>query len=578
MSEQFFLPRRFLELGRRNPTMPMVLEIGEDTVKPVQAAAARVEVLSAATALLERGAHPGDRVLLLLPTSSEHAFIDLAVLCVGAVSVPVYETDSVEQIAWILTDASPVGAVCHPSMRERLDAALRQVADQTTQTGQVTPISTEFWVAAAGELLAADASRAAEVEERADAIRATDVACIVYTSGTTGRSKGCVLTHGGLVAAVDSATGALPALFAHGERTLLFLPLAHVFARVVNYGCLTAGVPVGYSDPSRLAVDILVLRPTWLVSVPRVLEKVFASASAKSTGVKAKVFSAAVRIARSVAERSEAGRGAGLLALPHKLFDHLVYAKVRAALGGDLRVVISGGAPLDGSLDRFFSGAGIMVLEGYGLTESSAAHTVNLPGQKRAGSVGRPLPGAEVRIVDGEIQLRGPNLFAGYWRNNEATAVVVRDGWFLTGDLGELLPGGFLRITGRKKDIIVTSGGKNVQPAGLEEIVQRHPAVAQCVVVGDRRPFVAALIAVSQEWLTANPGASAAEIDAALQSAVDVANESVSRAESIRSWRRLPGELSVDAGELTATLKVRRQVVTAHYTDLLEDIYRPGNT
>lgn len=564
MTTPVLLPRRFLELTRRNPTSTALLEVGVTSVAPVVAATARVSVLAAAGELVSRGVGAGERVLVLLPTSIDHALVDFAILTAGAISVPVYETDAAEQIAWILQDAAPVGAICHPTMRKRLDEACRMTSASDRP---------ELWIATAGDILTEQVEHVVEIEARLEQLKASDPACIVYTSGTTGRSKGCVLTHGGLAAAVDAAAQSLPQLFEPTERTLLFLPLAHVFARVVNYGCLTAGVPVGYSDPSRLAADVVVLRPTWLVSVPRVLEKVHAAAASKSVGVKARIFAAAASVARSVAARSEAGRPRGWFTVPHTLFDHLVYTKVRAALGGDLRVVISGGAPLDPELDRFFSGAGILVLEGYGLTESTAAHTVNRPGAKRSGTVGRPLPGTEVRIVNGEIELRGPNLFAGYWGNSEATAAVLRDGWFATGDLGVLEPGGFLRITGRKKDIIVTSGGKNVQPAGLEEAVQRHPAVAQCVVVGDRRPFVSALLAVNPEWLAAHPEADDAAIERAFEEAVAAANAAVSRAESIRAWRRLPRELGVDTGELTPTLKVRRAVVTERFAGLIEEIY-----
>jgi long-chain acyl-CoA synthetase len=564
------VPSRFLQLARLRPQMPLVQRSNGGIVEHLSAAHMRYDVLVAAAKLIERGVLPGDRVMVLVPTSYDHAVIDLAVLCVGAIAVPVYDTDSVEQLEWILTDADPVLAVCDPARRVDLDAALGAAAGRCLT---VTP----------SEVLGtADDVDERPVLERVEKINSDDAACIVYTSGTTGRSKGCVLTHGNLSFAVDAASASLPDLFGEGASTVLFLPLAHVFARVVNYGCLSLGVQVAYSDPTRMAEDVRRFNPTWMTVVPRVLEKVYASARDNTSGGKRRIFDAAAATAIAVSERRDQGRSSGMLAPAHALFDRLVYSKLRTALGGAITHVISGGAPLDPRLDRFFSGAGITVLEGYGLTETTAAHTANRPARKKAGTVGLPIEGVAVRVRDGEIELSGPNIFAGYWRNDAATVEVFDGRWLRTGDLGEIDTEGFLTVTGRKKDLIVTAGGKNVQPSGLEEVVVRHPAVSQCVVVGDRRPFVAALVALSPQWVeqtadelgvTPDDVAFHARISTAVSEAVELANASVSRAESIRAWRLLPGEMSVESGELTPTLKTKRSVVAERFKDLIEDIY-----
>lgn len=530
---------------------------------PVSEVAARV--LAAAEWLLGEGVEPGERVAVLWPTALEHTVLDLALLSIGAVAVPIYETDSAEQIDWILTDSGAVGIFVHPDHQER-----------------VVGVTSSCWVRSDAVFTSATSETRRHVDGLLGGLDPESPACIIYTSGTTGRSKGCVLTHANLSFAVEQASSALPELLGPSERTVLFLPLAHVFARVVQYACLCEGVAVGYSDPTRIVDDLAVFRPTWLTVVPRVLEKVYASAkSSAAAGLKARVFAmasaAAVRSAESMERSGRADRD-----LRWKVSDKLVFSKLRAKLGGSLQFVLSGGAPLDPHLDRFFTGAGITVLEGYGLTESTAAHTVSRVGRKRAGSVGLPLDGVLVRVVDGELQLAGGNVFAGYWNNPAATdAAIVVEGaqrWLRTGDLGSVDDAGFVSVTGRIKELIVTAGGKNVQPAGLEEIVVRHPAFSQCVVIGDRRPFVAALLACDPLWLVANgvDSGSAADdpkVRAAASEAIDAANRSVSQAESIRSWRLLPRELAVDTGELTATLKTRRPVVLSVFADIVEDIY-----
>jgi long-chain acyl-CoA synthetase len=559
------VPHRFLARTLADPHAVAVL--GDE---PTTAEQLRLDVLAAASELFARGVTPGDRVALLWPTEYDHTVWDLAVLATGAVSVPIYETDAPEQIEWILTDAAPVGVLCHPSHLERFEAVHTSIEHRSWVVSQAVA-RTEPDALAAVEL---------RVRAVADGLSAAAPAAIIYTSGTTGRAKGCTLTHENLSFAIDAATGALPELLGPAERTVLFLPLAHVFARVVQYACVCAGVQLSYSTPATIVDDLARFRPTWLTVVPRVLEKVLASARASATGPKARIFALAERTAVRTAERCEAGE-ASRGGLVWKLCDHLVYAKLRDRLGGSLRYVLSGGAPLDAHLDRFFTGAGVCVLEGYGLTETTAAHTVSTPHAKRAGYVGRALAKTAVRIHDGEVLATGPNVFAGYWQNDSATsaAFVELDGerWFRTGDQGELTDG-FLAITGRIKDLIVTANGKNVQPSGLEEIVVRHPAFSQCVVVGDNRPFIAALVACDPAWL-AERGIAPADapshplVAAAAAEALDAANATVSKAESIRAWRLLPAELAVDTGELTATLKVKRPVVHARHAALIDQMY-----
>lgn len=566
------IPEAFLTCARRLPQAPALFaRIGEETTT-LSYQGLLNEVLDAAAVLLECGVVVGDRVCVHVPTSIPHTVWDLAVLLTGAVAVPIYDTDSVEQIEWILTDADPVVLV-------------------TSKTLRVTSARAHANLAHRAKLIdvqdRAGSRRDEEVLARAEALGSTDLAGIIYTSGTTGKSKGCTLSHGAFAAAVSAAKTAFPSQMAQGQRTLLFLPLAHVFARVVQYACVTSGVEIAYSSAQTVAQDVLWARPSWMVSVPRVLEKVHAGARAKSTGFKRKIFTAADRVACAWAEAAERDKVPLWLRSLRAVFDRLVYAKIRAALGGELRAVVSGGAALDPRLDRFFTGCGITVYEGYGLTETAAAHCANVPSQKRAGSVGRPLRGLEAKIdAHGEVLLRGANLFSGYWRNDEATIAAFDDAdgqrWFRTGDLGSIDADGYLRITGRRKELIVTSNGKNVQPVGLEEDVVRADGIGQCVVVGDGRPFIAALVALDPEWVQRRAtelGTSheavrqSAEVRDLVSAAIDTANQAVSRAEAIKEYRILPSELSVDNGLLTPTLKVKRPVVAERYAHLIEEMY-----
>jgi long-chain acyl-CoA synthetase len=566
------VPEAFLTCARHMRQAPALVARDGEASTTVSYQVLLEQVLDAAAVLLEHNVAVGDRVCVHVPTSIAHTVWDLAILVVGAVAVPVYDTDSVEQIEWILTDADPVAliasdALVHTSGQARTNLAHRSARIDVGARAKVR--------------------RDQEVFDRVGALQHTDLAGIIYTSGTTGRSKGCVLSHGAFAAAVRAYKAAFPNEMAQGQRTLLFLPLAHVFARVVQYACVTSGVEIAYSSAQTVAQDVLWARPSWMVTVPRVLEKVHAGARAKSTGIKRRIFTAADRVACAWATAAERGSVPFRLQTLRAVFDRLVYSKIRAALGGELRAVVSGGAALDPRLDRFFTGCGITVYEGYGLTETAAAHCANTPASKRAGSVGRPLLGFEARVdEDGEVLLRGDNLFSGYWRNETATSDSFQefDGerWFRTGDLGTLAAGGFLHITGRRKELIVTSNGKNVQPVGLEEDVVRVDGIGQCVVVGDGRSFITALIALDSEWVqrratetgtTGDDVRGSAEVHAMIQGAIDAANRAVSRAESIKAFRILPEELSTANGLLTPTLKVKRTVVTQRYAALIEEMY-----
>jgi long-chain acyl-CoA synthetase len=435
-----------------------------------------------------------------------------------------------------------------------------------------------------------------QAERRRNSRAATDLATIVYTSGTTGRPKGCTLTHRNFLASVGNAVhGPLAGVFAMpGASSLLFLPLAHVFARIIQVGCLEAGVTLGHTaDVSGLLPDLASFQPTFILAVPRVFEKVYNGAEQKAAASRLRglIFRAAAQtaIAWSRASGDSGSRPSGQPGLRARraVFDHLVYGKLRGAVGGRVSFAISGGAPLGERLGHFFRGAGITILEGYGLTESTAASTVNHPTKNKIGTVGQPLPSVCVRIADdGEILISGPNVFSGYWHNEAATAEALTDGWLRSGDVGELDDDGFLRVTGRKKELIVTAGGKNVAPAVLEDRIRAHPLVSQCLVVGDARPYIACLITLDEEALESwkgrhsrPAGATADELKddpeliAEIQGAVDDANKAVSRAEQIKRFRVLGADFTESAGYLTPSLKVRRNVVVKDFSYEIDALY-----
>ncbi|MGN9808752.1 AMP-dependent synthetase/ligase [Micromonospora sp. BQ11] len=546
----------------------------------------RDEVVAVARGLVAAGVQPGARVALMSRTRYEWTLLDYAIWAAGAVTVPIYETSSAEQAAWILADSGAVACVVETTAHATLVAGVRDRLGDLEHVWQIE-------LGAVDELVAAGAAvEPAEIERRRKDVHAGDIATIIYTSGTTGRPKGCVLTHRNMYADIANAVPVLPNLFGEGASTLLFLPLAHAFARLIQIGVVHARATMAHcSDTKNLVAELQEFRPTFVLSVPRVFEKVYNGAKQKAEAAgKGKIFARAEAVAIAYSEALETPTGPGLaLRAQHALFDRLVYRKLRAALGGRCRDAISGGAPLGARLGHFFRGIGVTICEGYGLTETSPAAAANLPTGTRIGTVGRPLPGVTIRIDDdGEILIAGDLIFQGYWRNEAATAeAITSDGWFRTGDLGHLDDDGFLSITGRKKEIIVTAGGKNVAPAVLEDQVRAHPLVSQCVVVGDRQPFIAALVTVDEEalptWLESAGLPAGTVIDqlrdheglrAEIQLAIDAANQAVSKAEAIKVFRILPQDFTEATGELTPSLKVKRQVVHKTYAAEIADIYR----
>ncbi|MEU8012732.1 AMP-dependent synthetase/ligase [Micromonospora parva] len=546
----------------------------------------RDEVTAVARGLIAAGIEPGVRVGLMSRTRYEWTLLDYAIWAVGAVTVPIYETSSAEQAAWILEDSNAVAVVVETEAHAALVAGVRH---RLPELGQVWQIDS----GGVDELVTTGAAvELAEVERRRKAVRADDLATIIYTSGTTGRPKGCVLSHRNMYADIANAVPVLPNLFNAGASTLLFLPLAHAFARLIQIGVVQARATMAHcADTKNLVAELQAFRPTFVLSVPRVFEKVYNAAKQKAEADgKGGVFARAEQVAIAYSEALETPGGPGLaLRAQHVVFDRLVYRKLRAALGGRCRDAISGGAPLGARLGHFFRGIGVTILEGYGLTETSPAAAANLPTGTRIGTVGRPLPGVTIRIEDdGEILISGELIFQGYWRNETATAETISaDGWFRTGDLGHLDADGYLSITGRKKELIVTAGGKNVAPAVLEDLVRAHPLISQCVVVGDAKPFIAALVTIDEEalpaWLesTGLPRDTPVEqlrehegLRKEIQTAIDVANQAVSKAEAIKVFRVLPQDFTETTGELTPSLKVKRQVVHKTYAAEIADIYR----
>jgi len=554
------------------------------------------EIRVLAKGLIASGVEPGDRVGIMSRTSYAWTVVDYAIWAIGAVTVPVYETSSREQVEWILSDSGAIAifaeTAAHGETIADVRSGLTDLADVWSIEAAITEIS------AVGTQVSDE-----QFTQRLGARTADDLATIIYTSGTTGRPKGCELTHRNLLAGARNAVlGALAEIFTvPGSSTLLFLPLAHSFARIIQVGCLEAGgILMHWPDSSTLAKGLPQTSPTFLLAVPRVFEKVFNSAQqqASRSGIKSKIFAAAADTAiaysrslpgesGSAATGSNASQGVALR-LRHAVFDRLVYSKLRAAVGGQVRYAISGGAPLGERLGHFFRGAGITVLEGYGLTETSAAAFVNRASRNKIGTVGQPLPGVSVRIADdGEILVGGPIVFRGYWRNPTATAEVLdADGWLHTGDIGQLDDAGFLSVNGRKKELIVTAGGKNVAPTVLEDRLRAHPLISQTMVVGDNRPFIACLVTLDTDaldhWKQAHGKAADAtaadladdpDLIAEIQSAVDDANKAVSRAESIRKFKVLAVDFTEASGHLTPSLKVKRSVVAKDYAAEIEALY-----
>jgi long-chain acyl-CoA synthetase len=552
----------------------------------VTCAEAAGQIRAAALGLISLGVRPGDRVSIFSATRYEWAILDLAILSVGAVTVPIYETSSAEQVRWVLQDSEAVLAFAESDAH---------AAVVTELTGELPALRRVLHIDGAGpkaldQLAESGASvDPAELTARLGSLRSEDPATLIYTSGTTGRPKGCQLTHANLIYETRGTQECLPTLLTKGQRLLVFLPLAHVLARSLTLSAFANKVTVGFtSDLKNLLPMFAVFKPTVVVSVPRVFEKVYNTAeqNAANDG-KGPIFAAAVQTAVDWSQARDNGGPGLLLRAKHAVFDRLVYHKLRAALGGDCHASVSGGAPLGARLGHFYRGVGVTIHEGYGLTETSSAITVNQVGDVKIGTVGKLVPGNSMRIADdGELLVRGGVVFSGYWHNEQASDEAFTDGWFRTGDLGAVDDDGFLTITGRKKEIIVTAGGKNVAPAVLEDQLRAHPLISQAMVVGDAKPFVGALITIDPEafegWKERNSkpaGASVGDLahdpdlSAEVDAAVKQANLSVSHAESIRKFRILPVDFTEDTGELTPTMKVKRKVVAEKFAADIDALY-----
>ena len=540
------------------------------------------DVRAAAKGLIAAGIQIGDRVAIMARTRYEWTILDFASWYAGAIVVPIYETSSPEQVDWILNDSGSVALFVETPILRELVAPI------------LPPHTRHIWTMTEDVLEVLRRTGAhvadAEIENRRAALRPETLATLIYTSGTTGRPKGVQLTHGNFLAECGNVVqGASDLFLKPGGSTLLFLPVAHVFGRMVQIGSITAGLHLAHcGDPAtRLPLDLASFRPTFVLAVPRIFEKVYNGAEAKAEAAgKGKIFRKAAEVAIAYSENLDAKKFKPLLSLKHKLFDALVYSKIRHGLGGRVEAAISGGAPLGARLGHFYRGAGVTILEGYGLTETTAGATLNLSTALRVGSVGRPIPGTSIKIAeDGEVLIGGAIVMKGYWQNDAANQEVFDGHWFRSGDLGRLDEDGYLYITGRKKELIVTAGGKNVAPAVLEDRLRAHPLVSQCMVVGDNQPFIAALVTIDQDmlkgWIVANNKTGATieslvhdpDLNAVIQTAVDEANKAVSKAESIRKFAVLPTDFTIAQGQLTAKLSVKRHVVAEQFASTIQALY-----
>ena len=540
------------------------------------------EIRSVAKGLIASGISFGDRVAIMAKTRYEWTVLDFAIWFAGAVPVPIYETSSAEQVDWILTDSAAVAIIVEtPALVELVKPIMPATCKNIwniTDNALAALISS-------GKSISDD-----EISKRREALKPETLATLIYTSGTTGKPKGVHLTHGNFLSECGNVVNGASDLFLKpGGSTLLFLPVAHVFGRMVQIGAITAGLHLAHcSDITKLPADLGTFKPTFVLAVPRIFEKIFNGAEAKAEAAgKGKIFHKAVEIAVAYSVAMDGKRMSPLLKLKHGLFDKLVYSKIRAGLGGRVEAAISGGAPLGERLGHFYRGAGIRVLEGYGLTETTAGATLNLTAAHKVGSVGKPIPGTTIKIAeDGEVLIKGPIVMKGYWQNDAANAeVFTNDNYFRSGDLGKLDDEGYLYITGRKKELIVTAGGKNVAPAVLEDRLRANPLISQCMVVGDNKPFIAALVTLDPDaikpWAVANKkeGASIADLTkdptllAVIQTAVDEANKAVSRAESIRKFTVLSVDFTIPGGQLTAKLSVKRHVVAQQFAREIDELF-----
>jgi long-chain acyl-CoA synthetase len=570
---------------KKTPDLALFAVPDGDGWRDITARDFHAQVVALAKGLAAAGIEPGDKVGFIARTTYDWTLVDFALFFAGAVMVPIYETSSPSQIAWNLTDS---GAI----------ACITESADHSARLDEIraeVPLIRSVWEMQRGDLDKLVEQGASvtdeEIERRRNIANGSDIATLIYTSGSTGRPKGCVLTHSNFVELVRNSSKALrDVVETPGASTLLFITTAHIFARFISILDIHAGVKTGHQpDTKQLLPALGSFKPTFLLAVPRVFEKVYNSSEQKAeAGGKGKIFRAAADVAIEHSKLLQDGKKIPLgMKIKFALFDRLVYSKLRAAMGGNVVYAVSGSAPLGPRLGHFFHSLGITILEGYGLTETTAPATVNLATKSKIGTVGPALPGVGVRIADdGEIEVRGVNVFKEYWRNPEATAAVFDGDWFKTGDIGAFDSEGFLTITGRKKEIIVTAGGKNVAPAALEDPIRANPIVGQVVVVGDQKPFISALVTLDGEmlptWLGNNglaadmPLAEAAKnpaVRAEVQRAIDGANANVSRAESIRKFTILSTEWSEASGHLTPKMSIKRNVIMDDYADEIAEIY-----
>ncbi|MGB4779848.1 AMP-dependent synthetase/ligase [Microbacterium sp.] len=580
-----------VERVKATPSLALFAVPDGDGWRDITAAEFQREVISLAKGFAAAGVAPGDKVGFIARTTYEWTLVDFALFFAGAVMVPIYETSSAAQISWILSDSGATAVIAEST----------EHAERIAQIRSEVPLVGEVWTMASGGL---DALRAGgtdisddEIERRRSLAVGSDIATLIYTSGSTGRPKGCVLTHSNFVELSRNSAKALEEVVSTpGASTLLFITTAHVFARFISILDIHAGVKTGHQpDTKQLLPALGSFKPTFLLAVPRVFEKVYNSAEQKAeAGGKGKIFRAAAHTAVEHSRLQQEGKKVPLgTRLKFAVFDKLVYSKLRDAMGGRVTYAVSGSAPLGPRLGHFFHSLGVTILEGYGLTETTAPATVNLASKSKIGTVGPVLPGVGVRLAeDGEIEVRGIDVFKEYWRNPEATAAAFDGEWFRTGDLGSFDGEGFLTITGRKKEIIVTAGGKNVAPAALEDPIRANPIVGQVVVVGDQKPFIAALVTLDPEmlptWL-ANNGLSAdmslkdaarnSKVRDEVQRAIDIANKGVSRAESIRKFTILDTEWTEASGHLTPKMSIKRNVIMDDFADAVHDLYNvPVNT
>ncbi len=544
-------------------------------------------VMPLALGLVELGIQKGDRVSILGNTRPEWTYFDFAALSIGATVVPIYQTNSPEECRYVLENSDSKVVIVEDA--EQLEK-VRAVRDRLPQLEQIVLMTGEAEDALSADQLAARGSgSASRWEQLYEAVTPEDICTFIYTSGTTGPPKGCIISHGNYRAMLDMVKET--SVIEEGDVTYLYLPLAHSFALLIQLGSYDLGTTIAYweRDPLKILPNLAELKPSYFPSVPRIFEKIYTAATSaieKEGGLKKKIFNWAIKTGEKMRETERAGRKPGfLLQRQYDFADKKVLSKIRGLFGGNLRLAVSGAAPINPEILRFFDAAGVLVLEGWGMTETSTAATISQPDDFKVGTIGKPFPGCEVKIADdGEILVKGPNVFQGYHKNPEATAETIVDGWLHTGDIGEIDSEGFIKITGRKNDIIITAGGKNITPANLEAEIKQHPLVSQCVVVGDRRPYLVALVTLDPEeavkyaqendlpedpaQLAANP-----DVKADIEAHVEKINQNFARVEQVKKIAILPQDLSQENGELTPTLKVKRAVVAQKHEGAIEQLY-----